>query len=142
MSKPIDLALSDLEQQPLPNYSATARKYAVNRTTLRRRFEGSQRSQVESRSETAQRLTMEQEEVLINFINKYSDRSMPPTSQIVKNVAEEICGGPVSKNWVGRFTKRHKDRLRAVFMRTIDGKRVSAEYIPSIDQFYTQVRLI
>jgi hypothetical protein len=98
MSLPIDLALSDLEKQLPPNYSATARKYAVNRTTLRRRFEGSQRSHIESRSETAQRLTIEQEEVLINFINKYSDRSMPPTSQIVKNVAEELCGGLVDKN--------------------------------------------
>jgi transposase-like protein len=141
MSLPIDLALAECEKEAIPNWSAIAKKHGVHRTTLRRRFKGSQRSFVESRSENVQRLTLEQEEVLISFINKYSDRSMPPTSQIVKNVVEELCRGPVDKNWVGRFTKRYKHRLRAVYLRTIDGKRVSSEYIPLLEKFYTQVRL-
>jgi hypothetical protein len=62
---------------------------------------------------------------------------MPPTSQIVKNVAEELCGGPVDKNWVGRFTKRYKHRLQAIYLRTIDRKQVSSEYIPLLEKFYT-----
>jgi hypothetical protein len=61
---------------------------------------------------------------------------MPPTSQIVKNVVEELCGGPVDKNWVGRFTKRYKHRLRAVYLRTIDRKRVSLEFISLLACIY------
>src|SRR5450432_2783918 len=37
----LELALSDLNKQSIPNFSGMARKYAVNRTTLQRRFKGS-----------------------------------------------------------------------------------------------------
>jgi hypothetical protein len=40
MTAPIDLAIEDLTSQPRPNFLATAQKYAVNITTLRRRFAG------------------------------------------------------------------------------------------------------
>ncbi|KAL5316020.1 hypothetical protein ACEPPN_016894 [Leptodophora sp. 'Broadleaf-Isolate-01'] len=49
-------------------------------------------------SESIQCLTDEQEEVLIKHINRMTERGMPPTSQIVKNLAEEIIGKPVGKN--------------------------------------------
>ena len=35
---------------------------------------------------------------LIGHINKLTDRGIPPTSQIVKNLAEEIRGKEVGKN--------------------------------------------
>ena len=88
----MELALEDCRQQTIPNFKATAAKYNVDRSTLSRRFRGIQRSYAESRSESIQNLTNAQEEVLIDFINRLSDRSLPPTSQIVKNVAEELCG--------------------------------------------------
>jgi hypothetical protein len=137
----LELALSDLNKQSIPNFSGTARKYAVNRTTLQRRFEGSQRNRRSAHEDTNQCLTIAQEEALIGFINRLTDRSLPPTSQIVKNVAEELRGGPVNKNWVSVFTRRYKDRLHAGYLRTIDSKRVKAEYIPLIQKFYTLVIL-
>jgi hypothetical protein len=73
MSLPIDLALADCEKEAILNWTAIANKHGVHRTTLRRRFQGSQRSFVESRSENVQRLTLEQEKVLISFIDTYSD---------------------------------------------------------------------
>jgi len=36
-----------------------------------------------------------------------------PTSQIVKNVAEEVAGQPVRKNWVG-VTDRHMHAVATV----------------------------
>ena len=41
-------------------------------------------------SDTRRRLTDVQEETLIKYINKLSDRGLPPTPQIVKTLAEEI----------------------------------------------------
>jgi len=137
----LELALSDLNKQSIPNFSSTAREYAVDRTTLRRRFKGAQHSRRAAREDTHQCLTPAQEEALIDFINRLTDRSLPPTSQIVKNVAEELRGGPVHKNWVSVFTRRHKDRLHAGYLRTIDSKRVKAEYIPLIQKFYKLVIL-
>jgi len=66
---------------------------------------------------------------------------MPPTSQIVHNLAEELIGKPVGKNWVGKFVRRYKDRLNSVYLRTIDNKRVKAEYIPNLERFYKLVYL-
>jgi flagellar motor protein MotB len=95
----MQLALSDISDQLKPNYAATARKNeGVQRTTLQRRFEGSQSSRAEANAEHRQRLLIEQEEAIISHINKLTDRSLPPTSQIVCNLAEEIIGGPERKN--------------------------------------------
>src|SRR5450432_2435897 len=85
----LDLALSDLSKQIEPNFWGMAKKYQVHRTTLQRRFQGTQQSRQRSRAETHQCLSKAQEETLISFINKLTNHSMPPTSQIVHNVAEE-----------------------------------------------------
>ena len=135
----IAYALADLANQEKPNFKKTARRFKVNHTTLRRRFDGTQRSYAQCRSETHQKLTSSQEEVLIGYINKMTDRSSPPTSQFVKNFAEELCKKPVSKNWVSNFTRRHKDRLCAKYLRSIDQRRVVGESIPFITHFYELV---
>jgi hypothetical protein len=96
----ITLTLADLANQEHPNFKKTARAFKVNYTILYRRFDSTQRSYAQCRSETHQKLTSTYEEVLIGYINKMTDRSSPPTSQFVKNFAEELCKKPVSKNWV------------------------------------------
>ncbi|KAL2044104.1 hypothetical protein ABVK25_012466 [Lepraria finkii] len=83
----IDLAVADLHQQEKPNFKATARKYAVNSTTLKRRYQGRQLSKQAASSEYRQYLTFAQEETLIGLINSLTDRGLPPTSQIVRNLA-------------------------------------------------------
>jgi hypothetical protein len=98
------LALDDLTKQTKPNLSGTARKWEVNRTTLTRHFNSTQKSRADFLSESIQCLTVGQERVVIGFINMLMDRSCPPTSQIVCNVAEEVSGGTVGKNWVARFS--------------------------------------
>src|ERR1700722_6492777 len=82
-------------------------KNSVNCSPLRRQFDGTKLSMSESRSDHSQRLNLAQEEVLIGFINKLTDCSMPPTSQIVKNVAEELASGPVRKaQFTGRYCEK------------------------------------
>src|SRR5205814_9729214 len=79
-------------------------------------------------SECRQRFTIQQEEVLIGQINRLTDRGIPPTSQIVRNLAEEIAGSSVGKNWTGTFIGRHKERLKSLYLRNIDNLRTKAEY--------------
>jgi hypothetical protein len=132
-------ALAELSKQTKPNVSSIADKYKVNRTTLSRHFNGTQRSRSEFLSESRQCLNNAQERVVIDWINQYTERSIPPTSQLVHNVAEEVCGRPINKNWVAMFHARHRTELHADYIRTIDSSRVKSENIPLITKFYDQV---
>ena len=135
------LALDDLTKQAKPNLLGTARKWEVNRTTLTRQFRGTQMSRADFLSESIQCLSKDQEQVVLGFINKLTDRNCIPTSQIVKNIAEEVAGQAVGKNWVSRFVQRYKSQLHAGFLRTIDSARVRADNIDLYKQFYKQVSL-
>ena len=135
----IELAMADLANQTKPNYMATAKKYGVARMTLRDRFLGQTLSIQAAASEYRQRLTIVQEETLIKHINSLTDRGLPPTSRMVRNLAEEIINGPVGKNWTGDFVKRYKNRLISLHLRNIDSQRIKAEYTPSFKQFYDLV---
>jgi Tc5 transposase-like DNA-binding protein len=136
----IEAAISDLESQDAPKYRPTAKKYFLSHTTLRRRYLGVQLSRAAADSEYRQRLTTVQEEVLIKHINDFSDRGLPPTTQIVKNLAEEIIHDTVGKNWVSDFVRRKGDRLRSLYLRNIDNMRAKADYAPIFKHFYDQVR--
>jgi hypothetical protein len=135
------LALSELSKQTNPNILGTSKKYLVNRTTLRRHFNGTQRSRTQFLSESHQCLSNREERVVIDFINRHTERFLPPTSQLVHNVAVEQCGRPINKNWVAMFTARHRDELHSDFWDTIDNTQVKAENIPLIERFYDQVSI-
>ena len=135
----IELTIADLKQQMKPNVTATARKYAVNESTLRKRWTGKTVSQSEASSKYKQRLTSAQEEVLVERINLLTDRGLPPTSSIVRNLAEEILEDRVGKNWTGDFVRRHKHELKSLYLQNLDRQRVKAEYGPLFKQFYDLV---
>ena len=92
-------AIADLETQEVPNIAETARKYGLVPHTLGNQWKGRTTSMAEAVSETRQALTNAQEKALISIINKLSDRRMPLTLAIIKNLIEEIRGVPVRKNW-------------------------------------------
>ena len=92
-------AITDLETQEVPNIAETTRKYGLVPHTLGNQWKGRTTSIAEAVSETRQALTNAQEKALISIINKLSDRRIPPTSVIIKNLIEEIRGAPVRKNW-------------------------------------------
>ncbi|RFU28811.1 hypothetical protein B7463_g7524, partial [Scytalidium lignicola] len=94
-------AIANLKSQERPNFKATAEKYSLERTTLAKRFKGQHGSMKDASSTHKQRLNDIQEQVLIDQINLLTDRGMPPTCQVVHNMAEEIIQAPLGKNWVG-----------------------------------------
>jgi Tc5 transposase DNA-binding domain len=137
----LELALEDIRKQTSPNWLGTARKFQVDRETLKRRFTGVQQSRSDTNAEFHQCLSTAQEKTLIGYINSLTDRGLPPTSQIVYNMAIELAKRPINKNWVSDFVKRYKDQLSSVYLRIIDNKRVKADSIPSLERFYNLVSL-
>jgi hypothetical protein len=75
-------------------------------------------------------LTTAEEGALIGFINKLTIQGIPPTASIVRNLAEEMIGHLVRKNWTGVFVKYYQNRLKSLYLYTIDKNQVKAEYIP------------
>jgi flagellar motor protein MotB len=136
----MQLALDACHAVDKPIFSAIAREFPpVNRQTLKRRFYGEQDSRANSNSTHRQNLTSEQEEQLILHINMLTNRGLPPTSQIVRNLAEEMIHRKVRKNWTGQFIQRHKDRLQSLYLRNINNMRTQAEYAPVIKLFFDLV---
>ena len=129
------VALAALKSQKLPLYRCTARIHFVNHTTLRRRFLGLQLSRAEAVSETHKQLTNVQENVLVQHINDLFKRGIFPTTQIVKNLAEEIIQDKLRKNWVGGFVHQNKDVLQSLYLRNIDNMYVKADHIPNFKSF-------
>ena len=137
----IEAAINDLNSQSIPNYRATAKKYGLVESTLRRRFKGETASIEVARAAAHQRLSIVQEEVLIEKINQLTDRGLPPTSSIVRNLAEKILQDRVGKNWTSGFVHRYKDRLKSFYLRNINKKRYQSEYAPIFKQFYNLVSI-
>jgi hypothetical protein len=138
----MQLALDACNAVENPNFSAIARQFPpVNRQTLQRRFNKAQNSRAQSNSVHRQNLTIEQEDQLIRHINMLTARGLPPTSSIVRNLAEEMIERQVGKNWTSQFVHRHRDRLESLYLRNIDNMRTKAEYAPMIELFFNLVCL-
>jgi hypothetical protein len=75
----IEAAIADLESQDRRNIAATAKKWGVARETLSKRFRGETVSNQEANSYARRQLTDTQEKTLIQYINKLSNRGLPPT---------------------------------------------------------------
>ena len=142
MTSSIEAALEDLTLQDAPNVNATAKKYNIVESTLRRRWKGGSVSRMEANSIYRQKLTNAQEASLIQTINRLTDRGIPPTGRIVRNLAEEIVEGSVGKNWTKDFVRRHSDDLKSLYLQNIDKQRSKSEYIPLYKQFYDLVNSI
>lgn len=136
----IQKALDDLESQEVPNYSATAKKFKIDRRTLQRRHKGISKPKESAYSESHMLLTIEEEEVLVQHINNLSDRGLPPTPQILRNLVFEIAKKQPGKNWVAAFCKRHQDKIKSLYLRAIDQTRQVADNSAYFEHFYTTVR--
>jgi hypothetical protein len=132
-------ALDELKASSKPNISNIADKYGLERTTLSLRVKGKTTSRAEFLSERYQCLTNAQERVLIAQINRLTERGIPPTSQMVKNFAEEMIGRAVGKNWASQFCRRHQSELKSLYLRNIENLRVKGEYGPTYKLIYDLV---
>jgi transposase-like protein len=75
----IDAAMAHLRAQNKQNYAAAARTYGVEPTTLRRRYLAQTRSRVLANLEDRQLLNNVQEDTLLGYIDRLTDKHIFPT---------------------------------------------------------------
>ena len=120
-----------------PNIKKVADEFEVTRSRLSRRVRGVTRSWEAYLDEEVRYLTTAQEKQLVKQINKLTDRGIPPTSQIVMNLAKELCGEEPDRDWVGRSVKKYGKVLKSGYLRCIANERIKAEYIPNFTLFFS-----
>ena len=98
----IEAALADLALQESFNYTATAKKFNVNRSTLSRRHRGKTAFVKESK-QTTSILSNQQEKELIRYINKLTERDIPSSNAMIRVFAYNISGKQPGKNWSYEF---------------------------------------
>ncbi|KAJ9624496.1 hypothetical protein H2203_005231 [Taxawa tesnikishii (nom. ined.)] len=100
----IACALDDLESQERVNYAASARKWNIDRRTLARRHKGETDTIQQANSNVRQKLTNAQEEVLVAHLNRLTDGGLPPTPQVLKNIAEQVAKTKLERTGSPAFT--------------------------------------
>lgn len=83
----MEAAIAHLRASENINYAEAGRLFGIEPTTLRRRFLGVTTSREEATSEHRQLLNNAQEEVILSYIDKMTDKHIPPTVRIIKNLA-------------------------------------------------------
>ena len=135
---PIDDALEDLKTQEHPNYTHTAEKYGVVRSTLSRRHRGVIVSRDES-TDDKRLLSKQQQLNLVQYINTLSERGLPPTNAMVRNFAKDICGKGPGHNWVFRFVQTYKNILKSDYLEGLDSNRRKADSPVQFRRYFERV---
>ena len=97
---PIDNALAAikaLKPEEKLVYQKIADQYGVDRSTLARRHRGVQAAQ-ETKYSQQQKLTLQQEEELVQYIEELTARHIPPTREMIQNFASSVAKGRVSES--------------------------------------------
>jgi hypothetical protein len=135
---PIDEALAECNSLACPVYSEIARKHSVNRSMLSKRHRGVHGSK-EAQYSKLGLLSSEQEQTLVYYINKLTERGLPPTCVMVRNFAAEICKQLPGKNWVYRFVDRHSTILSSGFLKGAEIARQKADSVWELAQYFRKV---
>ncbi len=122
----IEAALADLALQKSSNYTATAKKFNINRSTLSRRHRGII-AFVKKSKQTTSILSNQQEKELIRYINKLIERDIPSFNAMIRVFAYNISEKQSGKNWSYEFVRYHSDILQSKFLQEADLKRKKAD---------------
>lgn len=113
----MDLALAELIASSTVSITDAARRHGITRSALSKRFHAKISSRAQG-AESRRMLNNKQEEELMYHIHHICERCLPPTPQIVANIAEERYDGKLSKDWSSRFVARRKHRLHTGLFET------------------------
>jgi uncharacterized protein YndB with AHSA1/START domain len=138
---PIDDAIAAIEsQEPGEHYSyrAVARRFNVSHTTLTRRHKGSQSSRA-TKNFNQLALNPQQEAELVRYIQDLTKRALPPTREMIQNLAAHFNPDGVSESWVNRFIQRQGDYLVSKWTSGIDSQRHNADSRAKYKLYFNQL---
>jgi hypothetical protein len=79
------------------NYTAVAKNFGCNQTTLSKQYRGVQGSK-KDQYEKLQLLNPQQEDVLLKYINTLCKQALSPSKEIIRNFAREISENDIKKH--------------------------------------------
>jgi hypothetical protein len=108
------------------SYNKIAKRFGVDRSTLCRRH---RRLQVPHNTKiiNQQKLTQQQEEELVTYIEELTARHIPPTREMIANFASAVAQEPVSESWVTRFINKYSINLISHYSTGMDSNRHNAD---------------
>jgi hypothetical protein len=125
----MELAVEAIEAQgegEQLSYTKVADEYNVSRHTLARRCKGIQ-APVHAKNLNQQRLNSQQEQELIQHIERLTERGLPPTREMIRRFASGVAQEHVGKGWVTRFVNKHHDQLISRWTSGMDYVRHQAD---------------
>ncbi|KAF1364937.1 hypothetical protein EJ07DRAFT_52527, partial [Lizonia empirigonia] len=125
---PVQAAIEDYESQEPGEQSvqAVTDNHGVWRFTMQRRMDGQTVPRTEHTANT-RKLSLQQEDELVLYIESLTARRLPPTRAMIQNFASEIARERVSERWVSRFLIRHNNSLTPQWTDTMDRDRHQAD---------------
>lgn len=108
-----------------PNVSAIARDHKVPPRTLHDRVHQKHKA-ANVAQEKNQLLTVEQEEVLIEWCQQRGFAGMPWTEADLSSMASTLHGEDPGRDWASRFRARHADRISGSRANALDPTRAQA----------------
>jgi hypothetical protein len=135
------LAISDLQNERIPNIGRAAKIYDIPRTTLRDRLKGiQQRSQIRA---NGHKLTEFEEESLVKWILDLDKRGLPPRPTLVREMANYLLSQhgnqQVGENWVYNLVQRRTE-LKSRFSRRYNYERAKCEDQKIIQEYFDRVQ--
>ena len=134
----IAAALADLALQESSNYTATAKKFNINRSTLSRRHRDITVS-VKKSKQTTSILSNQQEKELIRYINKLIERDISSLNVMIRVFAYNISEKQSGKNWSYEFVRRHSDILQSMFLQEADLERKKVDNVYQYQLYFDLV---
>jgi hypothetical protein len=84
-------------------------------------------------------LNLHNEAHLVLYIQRLSDRGLPPTRTMIRNFASKVAKWPPSDAWISRFLKRNSNTLKSRWTTGIDRARHQAD---TEDSYRTHFELL
>jgi hypothetical protein len=116
-------------------WSKIAQKHGVVRSTLTRTWRGETRSR-EEQAIAQQKLTPQQEEELVQYIEELTARHIPPTREMIANFASAVAQEPVSESWVTRFISKYSIHLISHYSTGMDSNRHNADSYTKYELYF------
>jgi hypothetical protein len=85
------------------------------------------------------KLSPQQEDELVLYMESLTACQLPPTRAIVQNFASKIARERVSERWVSRFLIRHNDSLTPRWTDAIDRDRHQADSGHRYKAFFEEI---
>ena len=136
---PIAQAIAHLHHQDVLNISEASRLFKIDRSKLSRRWRGI----TESRAVKAEKqclLSRQQERTLVAYINKLTERGLPPTSAMLRNFVYDIINKHPQRGWTSKFCKRWSGQIGSRYLQPVDNNRKIADNESSYTAYFDLVR--